>query len=354
MEISNAQRRLATILATDAVGYSALMAQDEEGTVRTLRSHREVIDNLITRHEGRIFNTAGDAVLAEFGSVVEAVRCAISIQEELRVRNAELAEEQKMLFRIGINVGDVLVNGDDLLGDGVNIAARLEGIAQPGGICISGSTFEQVKNKLSIGFNDLGPQQVKNIPEPIAAFGLTSAPVVVADSADTVDKASSKTLIKTRGNFRIAFCAVAFVLLGGLGFWQFAKVSVVPLTSFPENISTKEMTADEIIKFMAGMTIIGIRRFDGLPFTIELNADMTANYEFPRKGELTGTVQQITGEWRTEDSRFCMQLAFFAKGREVCLWVEKNGSKLTMFSKKSGQKKWSLSKKDDFWWNILG
>ena len=345
MQTNNSKRRLATILAADAVGYSALMVQDEEGTVHTLQSYREVIDNLIIRHAGRIFNTAGDAVLAEFGSVVEAVRCAISIQEELRVRNAELNTEQKLLFRIGINVGDVLVDGENLLGDGVNIAARLEGIAQPGGICISGSTFEQVKNKLSIGFDDLGLQNVKNIPEPIAAFGITSAPVIMADSAaaGTVDKVSSKTLMILRGRLGIAACAVFFVFLGGLGFWHFSKEGLTPLTSFPAVISTNEMNADEIKNFMTGMSIFGFRITDNVPFSIKMNADMTATYEFAQKGELTGTTQKIMGKWRTEDAVFCFQVAFFAKGRELCPEIKKNSSQLSAFTSK-GKKQWVLKR----------
>jgi adenylate cyclase len=170
------QRRLATILAADVFGYSRLTAENEEETLRTLKAHRSVIDRLIARHEGRIFNTAGDSVLAEFGSAVEAVRCAITIQEELRVRNAQIDENRRMNFRIGINVGDVLVDGDNLYGDGVNIAARLESIAVPGNICISGSVYSLVKNKLSYGFEDIGLQAVKNIPEPVPAFRLTPAP----------------------------------------------------------------------------------------------------------------------------------------------------------------------------------
>ena len=172
------QRRLAVILAADVFGYSRLTAENEEDTLRTLKAHRGVIDHLIARHEGRIFNTAGDSVLAEFGSAVEAVRCAITMQEELRVRNAQIDEKRRMVFRIGINVGDVLVDGDNLYGDGVNIAARLESIAAPGGICISGSVFTLVKNKLTYGFEDIGLQAMKNIPEPVSAFRLTepSAP----------------------------------------------------------------------------------------------------------------------------------------------------------------------------------
>ncbi len=170
MNSDTISRKLTTILAADVVGYSKMMAADEEATLRTLRSYRTIIGDLLDKHGGRIFNTAGDAVLAEFNSAVEGVRCAISIQEELEVRNAELSDDRKMRFRIGINVGDVMIEGDDLFGDGVNVAARLEGVASPGRVCISASTFEQVKNKLSIGFEDLGPQEVKNIPHPVGAF----------------------------------------------------------------------------------------------------------------------------------------------------------------------------------------
>ena len=167
------QRLLATILAADVFGYSRLMAEDEEYTLRTLKAYRVIVDRLINGHEGRIFHTAGDSVLAQFQSAVEAVRCAIAIQQELRVRNAQLDEARRMEFRIGIHVGDVLVEGDNLYGDGVNIAARLEGLARPGELCVSGSVFMLVKNKLSYSFEDMGPQSLKNIPEPVPAFRLT-------------------------------------------------------------------------------------------------------------------------------------------------------------------------------------
>ena len=179
------QRRLAAILAADAVGYSRLMGLDEESTLRTLQAYREIIDRLIVRHEGRIFTTGGDSVLAEFASPVEAVRCAIAIQEELTFRNTELVEDRQMHFRIGINVGDVMVEGDNLFGDGVNVAARLEGIAEAGGICISGSTFDQVRNKLSIGFEDIGPQKVKNIAEPVPAFRVGPGQASIATTTAT-------------------------------------------------------------------------------------------------------------------------------------------------------------------------
>ena len=164
------KRKIAAIFAADIAGYSKLVAEDEEETLRRLASYRGVMDDFIARAGGRIFNTAGDAVLAEFPSAVEAVRCAIDIQESLRTRNMAYPPSRQMSFRIGITIGDVVERDGDVLGDGVNIAARLEGIAPGGGICISRTVYEQVSNKLSVQFADIGEQQVKNIPNPVHAY----------------------------------------------------------------------------------------------------------------------------------------------------------------------------------------
>jgi len=141
------ERRLATILCADVAGYSQMMGANEERTVRVFRAHREIFESLVTLHRGRIFNTAGDALLVEFASAVEAVRCATEIQAALRTRNDHLAPEERMQFRIGVNVGDVIVQGSDLLGDGVNVAARVQTATEPGGIRISGSVFDQIQDK---------------------------------------------------------------------------------------------------------------------------------------------------------------------------------------------------------------
>jgi class 3 adenylate cyclase len=172
------KRRLTCILAADAVGYSQQMGRDEEGTIRVLAAHRAVIDGIITFHSGRIISTAGDSVLAEFGSVVEAVRCAVEVQEALKTRNDTLPDESRMHFRVGVNLGDVVVKGNDLLGDGVNVAARLETLAEPGGICISSSVYDQITGKLDLGFSDIGEQALKNISRPIRVYRLsgTGAP----------------------------------------------------------------------------------------------------------------------------------------------------------------------------------
>ena len=164
------KRKLTAILSADVEGYSRLMGEDEDATIRTLTTYRELMSTLIQRHRGRVVDSPGDNLLAEFTSVVDAVRCAVEIQEELRVRNAELPENRRMEFRIGINLGDVIEEEDRIYGDGVNIAARLESLADPGGICVSKTAFDHIESKLPLGYEYLGEQTVKNIPKPVGAY----------------------------------------------------------------------------------------------------------------------------------------------------------------------------------------
>ena len=164
------ERKLAAIFAADIAGYSRLMGADEAGTFARLKSCRELIDRLIAEHRGRIFNTAGDSIVADFASAVDAAACAVAVQAAVARDNAQRGTTEPMQFRIGIHVGDVIIDGGNLLGDGVNIAARLEGLAEPGGICVSGVVRDQVGNKLPLGFDDLGDQQVKNIAQPIRVY----------------------------------------------------------------------------------------------------------------------------------------------------------------------------------------
>ena len=173
MAEARAERRLAAILATDVVGYSRLMGGDEEGTLAALKSLREsLIDQKIAEHRGRIVKTTGDGALVEFASAVDAVRCAIDIQRAMIERNGEIPEDRRIELRIGINVGDIIIEGEDIFGDGVNIAARLEGIAEAGGICISRQVFDQIEGKLQLAYRQMGPQNLKNITKPIEVFSV--------------------------------------------------------------------------------------------------------------------------------------------------------------------------------------
>ncbi|MEZ5930756.1 MAG: adenylate/guanylate cyclase domain-containing protein [Alphaproteobacteria bacterium] len=164
------KRRLTTVLCADVSSYTRLMEQDEAGTLDRLRACRQSMAGLIARHDGRVINTWGDALIAEFPSVLEAVHAAVEIQQELAARNRDLPETERMWFRIGINLGDVMVEGDDIYGEGVNIAARLQQSAEPGGILISRPVFDQVRNKLSFGFDYLGDQTVKNVSDPVPSY----------------------------------------------------------------------------------------------------------------------------------------------------------------------------------------
>jgi adenylate cyclase len=177
------ERRLTTILATDVAEYSRLMRADEAGTLQALTASRAIVDAVIAEHRGRIANTAGDSVLAESPCVADAVTCALAIQPALTRRNDELPADKRMRFRIGVHLGDVLVRDGDLFGDAVNIAARLEALAQPGGICVSATVRERIGNRLAVDFADAGAQQVKNIAEPVHVFRVVGSPPRLAAEA---------------------------------------------------------------------------------------------------------------------------------------------------------------------------
>lgn len=193
---SRVERRLAAILAADVAGYSRLMGLDEAGTARILREHRVVADALVAKHGGRIVKTTGDGVLIEFLSIVDAVECAVAVQAVMAERNRSVTQDRRMLFRIGINLGDVLIEGEDILGDGINVAARLEGISEPGGICISSSAYDQVRGKVAIEFTDLGEQRLKNIARPVRAYAVVGdGPGLAASATPTAPPAASLSIV---------------------------------------------------------------------------------------------------------------------------------------------------------------
>ena len=225
------KRKIAAIFAADIAGYSRLVAEDEEETLRRLASYRQVTDDFIARYGGRIFNTAGDAVLAEFPSAVEAVRCAIDIQESLRTRNMAYPPSRQMSFRIGITIGDVVERDGDLLGDGVNIAARLEGLAEVGGICISRAVHEQVANKLSVQFADIGAQEVKNIPTPVHAYMVAMRREDGTYAAPQVKKPALPPPAAPNWMWPAAVMVVCLVAIGVGGFLYFTKLNTTTVAS---------------------------------------------------------------------------------------------------------------------------
>ena len=217
--MTDVRRRLAAIVAADVAGYSRLMGADEEGTIASLRAHRrEVIEPKLSEYHGRIANTAGDSFLIEFASAVDALRCAIEIQSAISDRNADVPEDRRLVLRIGINVGDVVSQGEDLLGDGVNVAARLEGLADPGGICISRSARDQVRDRLDIELEDLGEIEVKNIARPVRAFRVVKG-----------GKSPNRRTRRAASKSRYILGAVALLaLIAGGGLWWRNSSSIVP------------------------------------------------------------------------------------------------------------------------------
>jgi class 3 adenylate cyclase len=203
------ERRLAAILAADVAGYSRLMGLDEVGTAQVLREHRVAVDALVAKHGGRIVKTTGDGVLIEFHSVVDAVECALAIQAVMTDRNEGVSPDRRMLFRVGVNLGDVLVEGDDILGDGVNVAARLEGIAEPGGICISSSAYDQVRGKVAARFNDLGERNLKNIDRLVRVY------TVVQDGTDRKAETSRAWASPPSVPPRLSIVVLPFANIGG-------------------------------------------------------------------------------------------------------------------------------------------
>ena len=259
MTTPGVKRKLAAILSADAKGYSRLMGEDEVATVRTLTACREVMAGLIQQFRGRVVDSPGDNVLAEFASVVDAVQCAVDIQHVLKARNAELPENHRMEFRIGINLGDVIEEEDRIYGEGVNIAARLEGLAEGGGVCISGSAYEQIENKLPLRYEYMGEHTVKNITKPIrvyrAQIEAETPPAVKKEKRpDSFDSMLEKRAVSEKKRLLAAILCFFFgvfgahrfyvgkttsgivqlVTIGGLGIWMLIDLVVILFGEFSD------------------------------------------------------------------------------------------------------------------------
>ena len=234
MTTQEVKRKLTAILSADVKGYSRLMGEDEEWTVRTLSAYREIMRGLIQQHRGRIVDAPGDNVLAEFASVVDAVQCSVEIQQVLRAKNAVLPENRRMEFRIGINLGDVIEEGEQIYGDGVNIAARLEGLAEAGGICISESAYQQIENKLPLRYEYLGEHQVKNIAKPVRVYRAQIEP-------EAAGKVIAEKKVKPRQwrRFALGLVVVVIAVAAAVAVWRLYLRPTVP----PVEVASKEKMA---------------------------------------------------------------------------------------------------------------
>ena len=252
MASTRTERRLAAILAADVVGYSRLVEQDEEGTLAALRDIRHaVVDPLLAEHRGRIVKLMGDGLLAEFGSVVDAVACALAIQAETAARQDDTLPERRIMFRIGINLGDVVVEGEDLLGDGVNIAARLEQLCTPGGVMVSGTAYDHLKGKLNVPFDFAGQKRVKNISQPVRTYTLRMAGVQRSWSWRT-------RLVR---RWHLAATLAAVLLVMGLGLWWWSQ-RVEPTIDKP---TVAESRYRQALDRRAAVRQSWRRRCDGAP-----------------------------------------------------------------------------------------
>ncbi len=239
MENSAVERRLAAVIAMDVVGYSRLMGVDEMRTLNALKAHRaELIDPIVAAHHGRLVKTTGDGLLLEFASVVDAIGCAVAIQRGMLSRNADMREDRRLVFRIGVNIGDIIIDGSDIFGDGVNVAARLEALCEPGGLCISRAANEQIRDKLSLSFADLGEHTVKNIARAIGVFGLSAKDI--AELPETpLGPSHPQTVAPASRSFRtpaLAISACVILIAGGATWWLTQTKQAAPPPSLEQQL----------------------------------------------------------------------------------------------------------------------
>jgi class 3 adenylate cyclase len=235
-EDTSATRRLIAILAADVAGYSRLMGEDEEGTLVRLKAHRrDLVDPKIAEYRGRIIKTTGDGLLVEFRSVIDAVRCAAEIQRGMLDRDRGVPEQQRIRFRIGVNLGDIIVDGGDIFGDGVNVAARLEALAEPGGVCVSHTVRDQIHDKLPYVLHDLGEQFVKNIARPVRAYALSPETIVGLPAASVSRTARRRSYAKP---LMISAAAAVALVIAGVTWWEWSQRS--PTASAPAPVSTPQ------------------------------------------------------------------------------------------------------------------
>jgi len=241
MNTQDFKRKLTAVFSADVAGYSRLMGEDEAATVKTLEAYKQVMFSLTKQHRGRVVDSPGDNLLAEFASVVDAVHCGVAVQKVLQARNAELPENRRMQFRIGINLGDVIEEENRIYGDGVNIAARLEGLAEPGGICVSGTAFDQVKNKVLVGYQYLGKQTVKNIPDPVRTYKVLMEP---KDAGKVIGETEP-----TRRRWGWKAIAPVAVLVLGIGalvwgfYWRASKIQLASMDKMAFTLPDKPSIA---------------------------------------------------------------------------------------------------------------
>ena len=335
---TGAARRLAAILAADVAGYSRLMGADEERTHERLKAHRrQLVDPKIREHHGRIVKTTGDGLLVEFPSVVDAVRCAVELQRAMFDRNADIADDKRIAFRIGINLGDVIAEGGDIYGDGVNVAARLEALADPGGVCISGTVWDHIRDKLAYPFEDRGEQSVKNIARPVRVFAMGAAEVALLPVAPAVPQMTSW---RSGGSTKFLVIAASIIAVVGIGaaaaWWQWPqRVSPTAAVQAPAATGPQGSSATAVASTAAPRLSIVVLPFTNLSndpeqeyfvdgITDDLTTDLSQisdSFVIARNRHLSTKVKPSTQRRSPASSAFAMS------SKEVCGgWVTKSKS----------------------------
>jgi adenylate cyclase len=329
------ERKLAAILAADVVGYSRLMGADEVGTLRALKAVRkELVDPALAAYGGRIVKTTGDGLLVDFASVVDAVACAVAIQRKMLERNKEIPDDRRIVLRVGINVGDIIIDGNDIFGDGVNIAARLESICEPGGLCISDIACDQVRGKLPLTFADGGEQQVKNIARPVRVFALS--PKAVAEAPELEAGRSAPAASRKRAMLAAAL-AVAAIVAGGAAWWAMRagapsqtaaqqsstdtrpSIAVLPLASLGAD-SKEDYFADGLTEDI----ISALGRFPEF-IVRSRNAVFAYKGKTPKPDEVGRNLDVryiVEGSIRRNPERIRISISLTAAGRGTQLWSE--------------------------------
>ena len=373
---SSPQRKLTTILAADVAGFSRMMGADEDGTHQLLGACRKIFDGRIAFHNGRIFNTAGDSVMAEFGSTVEAVNCAVEIQQELVRQNEDKPPSAQMWFRIGINVGDVIIEDDNLIGDGVNIAARMESLAKPGGICISSSVYGLIRNKLAFPFQDMGRQPVKNISEPVHAYCLAlvgnspAAPAGKEAVRSRTEKTNRRGLAFGMAVLCLAGAAIAAAVyfsknpskenpaviqpLKGNGLesarpdGQSAQNPAATASSAPGEITKPQAEGHRSTltdaSYFVGKTVEGLTRKKGDRFIIEVTENGSAFVTTYKLNDPTVPRFTDSGQWWIKQNEWlCFQFGRWGGGEVYCrTLVVENGREWLVVNDPS-KPKWTLN-----------
>ena len=341
MTTQRIKRKLAAVLHMDVKGYSRLMGQDEVGTLSTLTTYRDVLYGMVQLHGGRVVDTAGDAFLVEFASVVDAISCAVEFQNEIRARNEKVPEDRKMEFRIGINVGDVIEDEDNIYGDGVNIAARLEALAEPGGICISGTAYDQLKRKLSLDYEFMGEKEVKNIAEPVRTYRVCLGPQQLSAAES---RASAPVAPRIRSiAVPVAIAIVVLLVAGALG-WRFlvrpfhwAPVSHTERSARSMNATVVSTPAIAVLpftdpsgntdrqRFAAGFSraLVGtLCRTHGVDVIAARSASVAAGktQDVMKAAKKLDASHVVTGSIRTEGQRVLVSVGITTAGNNAQIW----------------------------------